>query len=299
MELRQFRYFVAVAEELHFTRAAQRLNIAQPPLSLQIKAIEQELGTMLLKRTRRKVELTPAGELFLHEARLALLQAERAIDTVVRAARGEIGTLRLSFVTSAPLLEVFTNAVRRFRQALPEVHLVLKSRASSTILDDLLLNTVDVGFTRPALQTPHHASIGAIPIHEDRLMVVLPIDHPLSRITGPIPIRALREEQFVLRPRGSGVGFYEQIFAMCGEAGFTPNIAQEAVEATITLGLVAAGVGITIAPQALHSIRLPHIVWREIADAETRSRIYLVYNRDVGDMPLRDRFIEDLRRHAG
>ena len=299
MDLRQFRYFVAVAEELHFTRAAQRLNIAQPPLSLQIKAIEQELGTTLLKRTRRKVELTPAGELFLHEARLALLQAERAVDTVLRAARGEIGTLRLSFVTSAPLLEVFIDAVRKFRQDLPGVHLVLKGSPSNAILDDLLLNTVDVGFTRPALGSPHHSSIGAIPIHEDRLMVVLPVDHPLARLNRPIPIRALRDEQFVLRPRGSGVGFYEQIFAICGEAGFTPQIAQEAVEATITLGLVAAGVGITIAPQALRSIRLPHIVWREIADAETRSRVFLVYNHTIRDLPLRDRFIEDFARLTG
>lgn len=295
MDLRQFRYFVAVAEELHFTRAAQRLNIAQPPLSLQIKMIEEELGITLLKRTRRKVELTPAGELFLREARMALHQAERAVETVVRAARGEIGTLRLSFVTSAPLTEVFTNAIRSFRYVSPEVHLVLKSRSSAAIIDDLLLNKVDIGFIRPSLQSVHPSPIAAMPIYEDRLMAVFPVDHPMGNASTPISIRDLRDEQFVLRPRGSGAGFYEQIFTICGEAGYTPQVAQEAVEATTTLGLVAAGVGITIAPRALRRIRVPHVVWREISDAETRSRLYLVYNRNAEPDPLRDRFIADFK----
>ena len=117
MDLRQFRYFVAVAEELHFTRAATRLNIGQPPLSLQIQAIERELGVVLLKRNRRNVELTPAGHLFLQEARLALIQADRAVQTVTRAAHGEMGTLRLSFITSVPLVSVFTSAIRGYRTA--------------------------------------------------------------------------------------------------------------------------------------------------------------------------------------
>ena len=116
MELRQFRYFVAVAEELHFSRAAARLNIGQPPLSLQIQAIERELGVTLLKRNRRRVELTDAGRLFLAEARAALAQAAHAVSTAKRAARGEVGTLRLSFTTSAPLISVFTRAVRSFRE---------------------------------------------------------------------------------------------------------------------------------------------------------------------------------------
>ena len=296
MDLRQFRYFVAVAEELHFTRAAQRLNIAQPPLSLQIKMIEEELGTLLLKRTRRKVELTPAGELFLHEARMTLLQAERAVETVVRAARGEIGTLRLSFVTSAPLTEVFTDSIRRFRVAWPEVHLDLMARTSAVIIDDLLLNKVDIGFTRPSLQSMHPKSIEAIPIHEDRLMAVFPVDHPMGKTSTPISINDLRHEQFVLRQKGSGAGFYEQIFSICGEAGFSPLVAQEAVEATTTLGLVAAGVGITIAPYALSQIRVPDVVWREILDAETRSRLYLAYNNLRAPDTLREKFVNTFKR---
>lgn len=291
MDLRQFRYFVAVAEELHFTRAAARLNIGQPPLSLQIQAIEAELGVMLLKRTRRSVELTPAGHLFLHEARLALLQAERAVQTVTRAAKGEMGTLRLSFITSVPLVEVFTGAVRAFRLAFPDVHLELKSRASVTIIDDVLLNTVDVGFTRPSISTLLPSTLEALPVYEDSLMAVLPIDHPLAAGTDPIPIAALKDDKFVLRPRGSGTGFYEQVFDICAEAGFSPQIVQEAVEATTTLGLVAAGVGITIVPEALRKINVHGVVWREISNANTTSRIYLIYNKKNTN-PIRERFVQ-------
>lgn len=291
MDLRQFRYFVAVAEELHFTRAAARLNIGQPPLSLQIQAIERELGVILLKRTRRSVELTPAGHIFLHEARLALLQAERAVQTVTRAAKGEMGTLRLSFITSVPLVKVFTSAVRAFRNSSPDVHLELRSRSSVKIIDDVLLGTVDVGFTRPSISTILPSSLTVIPVYEDNLMVVLPVDHPLAEGNEPIPIAALKNDKFVLRPRGSGTGFYEQVFDLCAEAGFSPQILQEAVEATTTLGLVAAGVGITVAPEALRSINVHDVVWRELANANVKSRIYLMYNKANAN-PIRERFTQ-------
>jgi DNA-binding transcriptional LysR family regulator len=278
IDLRQFRYFVAVAEELHFTRAAERLNIGQPPLSLQIQAIERELGVTLLKRSRRNVELTPAGSLFLKEARLALLQAERAVQTATRAAKGEVGVLRMDFVTSVPLVEVFTTAVRSFRSNYPDVHLELRGRPSFTIVDDLLIGTMDIGFTRPSISSALPASLRAIPVYEDNLMVVFPADHPLATSDSPVPIGELKDYKFVLRPRGSGLGFYEQVFDMCGDAGFSPFIVQEAVEATTTIGLVAAGVGITIAPAALRRINVHDVVWREISQANTKSRIYLVYN---------------------
>lgn len=291
MDLRQFRYFVAVAEELHFTRAAARLNIGQPPLSLQIQAIERELGVMLLKRTRRNVELTPAGALFLKEARLALMQAERAVETVTRAAKGEMGTLRLSFITSVSLVNVFTSAVRAFRSSSPDVHLVLKGQSSVKIIDDVLLGTVDVGFTRPSMATVMPTSLTAIPVYRDKLMAVLPVDHPLNAKSGPLTIEELKEDKFVLRPRGSGTGFYEQVFDMCAEAGFLPQIVQEAIEATTTLGLVAAGVGITVAPQALQSIDVHDVVWRELANGNVDSFIYLIYSKNNSN-PIRDRFVQ-------
>ncbi len=291
MDLRQFRYFVAVAEELHFTRAAARLNIGQPPLSLQIQAIERELGVMLLKRTRRSVELTPAGAIFLKEARLALLQAERAVETVTRAAKGEIGTLRLSFITSVPLVNVFTSAVRAFRSSSPAVHLELKSRSSVKIIDDVLLGKVDVGFTRPSISSIVPKPLTSIPVYQDDLMVVLPVDHALNAESGPLSMADLKDEKFVLRPRGSGTGFYEQVFDLCAEAGYSPQIVQEAVEATTTLGLVAAGVGVTVAPAALRAINVHDVVWRELTDANIRSVIYLIYQRD-NENPIRERFVQ-------
>lgn len=290
MDLRQFRYFVAVAEELHFTRAAARLNIGQPPLSLQIQAIERELGVTLLKRTRRNVELTPAGELFLQEARLTLLQADRAVETVSRAAKGEMGTLRLSFITSVPLVNVFTSAVRSFRAEAPDVHLELKSRSSVKIIDDVLLGKVDVGFTRPSISSVMPTSLTAMAVYEDDLMAVLPVDHALNATSGPLSIDAMKDEKFVLRPRGSGTGFYEQVFDLCAEAGFSPQIVQEAVEATTTLGLVAAGVGVTVAPRALRAINVHDVVWRELSDANVRSRIYLIHD-EANTNPIRERFV--------
>lgn len=298
MELRQFRYFVAVAEELHFSRAAERLNIGQPPLSLQIQAIERELGVTLLKRNRRRVELTDAGRLFLTEARATLQQAGRAVETAKRAARGEVGTLRLSFTTSAPLTAIFTRAIRTYREALPEVHIELRIRTSQQILDDLLLAHLDVGMIRPAASATIPAGITALRIHSDRLMFVLPSTHKLARHEGAIPMALVAREKFVLRPAGSGAGYYEQVFELCSRAGFVPDIIQEASEPPTTFGLVAAGLGITVAPASLRAIHVDDIVWREIDVGERAvSSILLVY-RDEQDNPLRDRFVAIARAEA-
>ena len=290
MELRQFRYFIAVAEELHFTRAAARLGIGQPPLSVQIKSIEVELGVMLFKRSRRKVELTPVGLLFLQEARLALLQASRAVDIAKRAERGEVGTLRLNFTTTVPLIDVFTSAIRAFRLAVPKVYLELKVAPSMEIIESVALESIDIGFVRPALDTTLPPGIVATPVYEDQLMVVLPVDHPLNSGSGPIPISELQNERFILRKRRTGIGYYEQVYEMCAEAGFLPTIAQETTEASTTLGLVAAGVGITIAPAAWQNIRLPGMIWRKLSGAKVNSRVMLIHNKALNNL-LRDQFV--------
>ncbi|HEY0315708.1 MAG TPA: LysR substrate-binding domain-containing protein [Sphingomonas sp.] len=295
MELRQFRYFVAVAEELHFSRAALRLHIGQPPLSLQIQSIERELGVLLFKRDRRKVELTDAGKVFLVEARNAIAQAQRAVDTAKRFARGEVGTLRINFTISAPLLPSFPRAIRAFREAYPDIHLELKIQPSQAILDAVVLGNLDIGFVRPATRTVLPREINAILLHRDRLMLVLPADHPLTRSEGLIPLAALADENFLLRPAGKDGGFYEQIVGLCAEAGFTPRVVQETQDTATAFGLVAAGLGVTIAPQSLKAIRVADIVWREIdlrEDAE--SEVMLVYKEGVVS-PLRDKLIESFR----
>jgi DNA-binding transcriptional LysR family regulator len=295
MELRQFRYFVAVAEELHFSRAAARLHIGQPPLTLQIQSIERELGVELLRRNRRRVELTEAGRLFLTEARAALAQAQRAVETAKRAARGEVGTLRLSFTTSAPLTSVFARVVRQYRARRPLVHLDLKIQTSQQILDGLLLETIDVGLIRPAASAVVPTGVEAVPVLTDRLLLAIPADHPLAAGTEPVPLSALSDEPFVLRPRGTGAGFHEQVLDLCAMAGFAPKITQEATEAATVLGLVAAGLGITIAPASLQVMRMHDIVWRALeVGPEALSSILLVYNRSQ-ENGLRDAFVAAVR----
>ncbi len=299
MDLRQFRYFVAVAEELHFSRAAERLHIGQPPLSLQIQAIEQELGVMLLKRSRRRVELTEAGRVFLIEARAALAQAAHAIDTAKRAASGHVGKLSVSFTTSAPLTSVFTRAVRAYHMAYPDVQLRLSIATSQNTIDMLALGKLDAGLIRPAAQAVMPLGLTTIPVFQERLMLVLPADHPLAELRVPVPIEALANERFVLRPRGSGAGFYEQVFQICAQAGFTPNVVQDAAETTTTLGLVAAGLGLTVMPASVASIQLENVVWRELAvgDAAVTS-LLLVYNEASENAQQRDHFIRTVREIA-
>lgn len=299
MELRQFRYFVAVAEELHFSRAALRLHIGQPPLSLQIQSIERELGVILFKRDRRKVELTEAGRLFLIEARSALAQAQRAVDTAKRFARGETGTLRISFTTSAPLFPRFARAIRSFREANPEVYLELKIRTSKAILEALELEHLDVGFVRPATRTALPRGIAAMPLFKDRLMLVLPSSHPLTLYEGPINLATLAEEDFLLRPARADGGFYEQVFGLCAEAGFTPRVVQEIQDTATAFGLVAAGLGVTIAPESLQAIRVPDIVWRDIDLQEAAESEVLLVHKNSTSSVLRDHFIEQFKRGVG
>ena len=299
MDLRQFRYFVVLAEELHFTRAAQRLSIGQPPLSLQIQAIERELGTELLKRNRRKVELTEAGKLFLEEAKAALAQAERAVETAKRAARGEIGTLRVGFTPSAPFAPSFTRAVRAYRLALPDVHLSLTLSRSAPLVDALRIGGMDLALIRPAATSPLPADITAVPVLRDRLMLVLPAQHRLAKRKNAVALEDLAAEPFVLRPRGPGAAFYEQVYELCGRAGFAPLLAQEAHEAPTILGLVAVGVGLSILPACFRAIQIPDVVWREIAVGEEAvSTLLLVYHRKAAATPQRSRFI-DLVHQSG
>jgi DNA-binding transcriptional LysR family regulator len=297
MDLRQFRYFIAVAEELHFTRAAQRLNIGQPPLSLHIQAIEREVGVELLKRSRRRVELTEAGQQFLIEARAALTQADHAVDAARRAARGEIGRLNVRFTPSGPFTRVFTRAIRAFRLALPNVHLELRLSTSARILDALRAGETDIGVIRPAANAVLPQGIAAVAMTRDRFMLALHAGHPLAGGRRPVALRSLADDRFVLRPRGPEAAFFEQVFELCAQAGFTPKVVQEAVEASTILGLVAAGVGISILPASFRAIQMEGVVWRALAaTADITNPVLLVFNGKAREMPQRTRFIEIVRR---
>jgi len=298
VDLRQFRYFVVVAEELHFTRAAQRLNIGQPPLSLQIQAIERELGTELFRRNRRRVELTEAGRLFLVEARATLAQAERAVETAKRVASGKVGVLRIGFTPSAPFTPVFTRAIRAYRVALPDVHLDLSLSRSQPLLEALRVGNIDIGLIRPAATAPMPSGISVVPVTHDRLMVALHADHRLANGKSKVTLASLAEEPFVLRPRGPGAAFYEQIYELCTQAGFSPRVVQEANEAPTILGLIAAGVGVSILPGSFRAIDLPDVVWRDITvGAAATSTLLLAYNAKAIATTQRTRFIELIRHY--
>ncbi len=299
MDLRDFRYFVAVAEELHFSRAAQRLNISQPPLSKHIQDMEEKLGAVLLSRTKRRVELTDAGRIFLVEARAALAQAKHAIETVQRVGRGELGNLRIGFTVTAAYTPFFPRAVRAYRSASPGVNLKIKYMTSELILESLLSGELDIGLLRPSSSLKMPREIKAITVMKDMLTLALDRDNPLAKLPEPIPIRLLARESFILRPKGLGSSFYEQVYDLCTLAGFTPKVAQEAHEAPTVLGLVAAGLGITILPASLKAINVDEVVWRSLTvkDGTLESAVLLVFNANVAESLQRSQFIKLVQSH--
>lgn len=279
MELRQLRYFVTVAEELHFGRAAARLGMSQPPLSQQIRALEQELGLSLLERTSRRVKLTEAGRLFLAEARKTLDQAERAAAIAQRARSGEIGELSIGFTASVPFVPQVASALFRFRTAYPAVHLQLNELPRDTQIEALVERQLDLGFIRGVLAPRLPEGLEASLFLEEPLLVAMHEGHRLATMPGPIRIADLEPENFVLYRPELGAGFIEPFMQLCGNAGFRPRVVQEASGSATLLGLVAAGFGITVISRSFGALHLDNVVHRPFADPDAISRLWLVRHR--------------------
>jgi DNA-binding transcriptional LysR family regulator len=271
MELRHLRYFIAVAEELHFTRAAERLHIGQPPLSHAIQMLEADIGALLFERTRRSVRLTQAGSLFLGDARRILAMSEQAAQTARRAQRGEAGELRVGFTFSTPLTPLFAAVINHYRRQFPAVSLTLHEMATQTQLDALRQRSIDVGFVRPP---DNSEGICLTALREDPLIAVLPKEMPLARHKS-VRMAQLKDEAFVMYPPSAGTGIYPQIFKLCREAGFAPRIGQVAGEASIIIGLVAAGCGVSILPASFDRIRMDGVCYRQIEDEGASTRLLL------------------------
>jgi DNA-binding transcriptional LysR family regulator len=253
MELRHLRYFVAVAEELHFTRAALRLNIAQPPLSQQIRALEQELGVQLFLRTRRSVALTDAGRHLLERAR-QLLGATQALPAELqRVARGELGLLRIGFSSTLPLTKVLRDVVADHRRSHPDVALSLREMHSQLQFDSLRRGELDVGLVRYNEHAP--AGLRLVVLRRDPLRLVVPAGHRFARRKS-VAIADCRDEPFIGFPGDAGTGTGPLLKRLCAQAGFEPRIAQEAREATTQIGLVAAGLGVAVLPAPLEAVRI-------------------------------------------
>lgn len=276
MELRHLRYFVAVAEELHFTRAAARLGIGQPPLSLQIQQLERELATPLFLRRPRGIALTEAGVQFLADARAILASAERAIDMARRVGRGEHGAVTIGFTASAVFHPYLPRAIRAYRDRYPDVRIQLNESNTVSLLRDLRAGRVDVAFVRPPY--PQDPELLAERVLDEPMLLALPPDHALCR-RRTVPMQALADEGFVLYPRPIGAGLYDAIMEACQRAGFAPRVVQEAPQIASIISLVAAGMGVALVPAALRHMGAEGIAYRPIRGDAPHAQLDMAYRR--------------------
>lgn len=264
VELRHLRYFLAVAEEKHFGRAADRLHMAQPPLSSQIKQLETELGTLLLERTTRKVELTDAGALLMKRARQILADVEAAKTDVGEIGRGAAGVLRVGFSGTATY-RLMPEIVRVARERFPLVRLQISGEMLTPQMEEgLLENRLDTAILRPPVQSPE---ISLEEIQQSRLVVALNRQHPLADSSGPLNISELANENIVGYPRGSSVS--SVVSELTRQAGFRPHIVQEATETSTLIALVGAGLGVAFVPGSQSLPLNSSIVIRRLADTVT------------------------------
>jgi DNA-binding transcriptional LysR family regulator len=294
MELRHLRYFVAVAEEGHITRAAERLGIQQPPLSQQIRALERELDAQLFRRKPRGVELTDAGSAFLADARAILSQIDHAFATTKRTARGEQGEVAVGFTSSAPFHPFVPRIIRAYRDAFPRVSLTLEEGGTTELVDDVRNERIDAAFIRTVIA--NQAGIVVSTLLQEVMVLALPRGHVLSRHKGDVTLRALADETFIVYRRRSGPGLYDAILAACNAAGFSPRIGQEAPRIVATLNLVAAGLGISLVPESLQRMHMDGVVFRRLTGAaQPKAPLYLASRRGETSASVR-RFLEVVRR---
>lgn len=282
MELRHLRYFVAVAEEQHFTRAAQRLGIGQPPLSQQIQQLERELGTALFQRLPRGVALTRAGEALFDDARRILRDSQQATERVRRVARGEQGRIRVGLINSAPFHPLVPRVIREFRRRYPEVALSLEERTTPTLAAAVRNETVDVAFVRPLLDSGEGLHVE--PVLEEPLLVALPAGHALARRKS-LPLLALSLEPFVLFSRPVGAGLHDEIVQACHAAGFSPRVVQEASQVTSIINLVASGLGVSIVPASMQQMQIEGVTYRPITGGTAKARLSLIYRQADRELP--------------
>jgi len=297
MELRHLRYFVAVAEHGHITRAAESLGIQQPPLSQQIKGLEEELGVLLLRRKPRGVELTDAGAAFLERARVILGEVERAFASTRRTARGEQGRVVVGFTSSAPFHPFVPRIIRMFREASPHVSLVLEESGSTELVHGLRSEVIDAAFIRSPVADV--VDLLVEPILQEKMVVALPTGHPLaSNLSQPLELNELANHTFILYKRPGAPGLYDSIITACRGAGFSPLVGQEAPRIISTLNLVAAGLGVSVVPESLRRLQMDGVVYRDLADsAELTAPLILACRRGENSAAVQ-RFIDLVLRSA-
>jgi DNA-binding transcriptional LysR family regulator len=274
MELRHLEYFVTVAEELHFARAAERLHIAQQPLSSQIQRLEEELQVTLFHRTTRKVSLTEAGEVFLKEAQQTLNHARKAKEVARLAQRGEIGSVSVGYVNTS-LYNVLPGIIRTFRERYPGIAIVMQELCSPELEEAVVEGQIQLGFLSTPVREP---SLNRQALLSEPVMVVLPYGHPLSQHP-TISLKTLAGEPLIQYARSQKRYTHDQIEAMCHRAGFSPRVVQEAASEQAVIGLVAAGLGISVVPASLTSLRTPEVVYRPLVEPSVNVEYSLVWRQ--------------------
>lgn len=294
MELRHLRYFVAVAEELHFGRAAQRLHIAQQPLSRQIRDLEAELAVQLFHRTKRTVRLTEVGQAFLTEARKTLRQAEQAVLIAQQVNRGEIGQFAVGF-TGPALNSVLPKIIRLFKEQHPQVKLALERLQTPEQVDALMHSQIQVGLLHPPIEND---TLILETIQREGLVVVLPDTHPLAQNTpDPISVRELVNESFILYPRQVGPVLYDHIINLCQQAGFSPKVVQEVVPQQTILGLVSAEIGVSLLHASAQAITPAGVVIRELVEPTPELELAIAWHPETTN-PVLPAFLAIARKVA-
>jgi len=299
MELRHLRYFVAVAEEQHVTRAAERLGMQQPPLSQQIRILERELDVQLFRRLPRGVALTAAGVAFLADARAILAQLDHAVATAKRTARGEQGRIAVGFTSSAPFNPFVPRVIRVYREAFPLVALTLEEGGTTELIEGLRNERIDAAFIRTPIADREGLVVQIL--LEEPMVLALPRGHVLARKKGAskaLSLAAVAGEIFVIYRRPSGPGLHDVIVSACNAAGFSPRIGQEAPRIGSTLNLVAAGLGISLVPESLQLMRMDGVVFRRLAGTvQPKAPLYFAARRTEASAAVRE-FGKLVRRSA-
>lgn len=294
IELRHLRYFLAIADEMNFGRAAERLNIAQPGLSQQIKILEHLLEATLFDRSRRQLRFTLAGEMFAAEARKVIAQVDVATQTARRAARGEVGRLAIGYVGSAAYTGMLTRLVGDFRSAHPAVELDISEMAMLRQLEAIGDGRLDIGFIRPPVPLP--LGVMSLPILQEELHVALPADHALAD-QAVVPLHALSEETFITPQHPPRVSFHQYTLQACQAAGFDPKLGPQGRDFVTIASMVSVGLGVALVPQSVQCIQLPSICYRPLSDVHPRAELAVASRRGDASMVVRG-FMVAARRIA-
>ncbi|NJN86397.1 MAG: LysR family transcriptional regulator [Leptolyngbyaceae cyanobacterium SL_7_1] len=275
MELRQLKYFIAVAEELHFGRAAELLHLSQPALSKQIQALEDSLDVQLFERTKHWVRLTIAGQTLLETARRILREVDAGIQVVKQVAAGETGRLKIGF-TEATLFSLAPRIIRIYREQYPQVELSLTSSGTEAQVEALRTHQIDLGFVYLPIREP---SLSICPLFEEVYVVALPSSHRLAR-QKQLSLQSLANETLIFYPRSLAPVLYANFIKCCEQAGFVPNIVQEAELAQTRLGLAAAGIGITFVLSNMQNLTAKGVVYRSLTEDFLALKLALAWRRD-------------------